>query len=188
VIIQVLISSAIFFAKSISPDFPPEIFFNDTSRKPTWSLEETTVDSMKLVSIRDTVLEYDSFQVKLGKDYSQIFAFVFQKGLRPAKILATYLSSGSPLIFEACVEVEKFPSTTAGRIEFKILAGGKMIIAHFQGPYNEVKLAYKEIQNFMKAQNKEANGPPFEVYLNNPSAVKDTYDLKTDLYQPIRNK
>src|SRR6516165_6938846 len=56
----------------------------DTTRKP--------IESMSLLVIKDTVGSYDSLQLKLGKDYSQIFSFVFQQGLHPGKTLATYFS------------------------------------------------------------------------------------------------
>ena len=143
---------------------------------------------MNILTVRDTVWSYDSLQARIGRDYNQLFSFAFQHGLRPKRILATYYSSVIPVVFEPALEIEKFPDQSTGRIEFKKWNGGKVIIAHFQGPYTDIKMAYEEIQNFMKAKNKEASGGPFEVYLNNPSLVKDPYDLKTDLYQPIMDK
>jgi effector-binding domain-containing protein len=189
-VVHLFISFAILFggaSKENSPAFSASaIFFCDTSRKPSWTLEESVSDTMNLLFIRDTVWTYDSLQVKLGKDYSELFSFIFQHGLNPGKILATYFSSSSPIVFEPAVEIRKVPAQSLGRVRFKKTNGGKVIIAHFQGPYSEIRKAYQEILNFMKAKNKEADGPPFEVYLNDPSSVKDPYDLKTDLYQPIR--
>ena len=190
-VVHLLISFAILFGgtpKENSPVFSAYLMsICDTSRKPSWTLEETVSDTMDLLFIRDTVWTYDSLQVKLGKDYSELFSFIFQHGLNPGKILATYFSSSSPVVFEPAVEIRKVPAQTIGRIQFKKINGGKVIIAHFQGPYSEIRSAYQEILNYMKANNKEAIGQPFEVYLNNPSTVKDPYDLKTDLYQPIRD-
>jgi effector-binding domain-containing protein len=158
----------------------------DTARKPIVSIEESRIDSMSLLVIKDTVGSYDSLQLKLGKDYSQIFSFVFQQGLHPGKTLATYFSFANPVAFETAVEVNRFPERALGRIEFKKTEAGKVVIAHYQGPYSQVSMAYDAIRNFMKVSGEEPIDHPFEVYLNNPSLVKDPFDLKTDLYQRLR--
>ena len=140
----------------------------DTARKPIVSIEESRIDSMSLLVIKDTVGSYDSLQLKLGKDYSQIFSFA------------------NPVAFETAVEVNRFPERALGRIEFKKTEAGKVVIAHYQGPYSQVSMAYDAIRNFMKVSGEEPIDHPFEVYLNNPSLVKDPFDLKTDLYQRLR--
>jgi effector-binding domain-containing protein len=37
----------------------------------------------------------------------------------------------------------------------------------------------------MKDNNRKEKGKPFEVYLNDPSAVKSPNEIRTDVYQPV---
>ena len=45
---------------------------------------------------------------------------------------------------------------------------------------------YNEIAKWLKENDKQARELPFEVYLNEPSQVKDKYELKTDVYQLLK--
>ncbi len=122
----------------------------------------------------------------LSKDYGELFSFIYQNGLKPGKTMAFYYSSQLPFIMEAAVEVDKLPAQTTGRIKINKLNGGYAVIAHYKGPYDRVSIAYTAIGNWLKQQNKSAAGAPFEVYLDDPSTVKDPFDLRTDVYQLIK--
>ncbi|MDP4216556.1 MAG: GyrI-like domain-containing protein, partial [Bacteroidota bacterium] len=87
------------------------------------------------------------------------------------------------LILDAAVEVDKRPDQLTGRVKWIALRSGNAIVAHYQGPYDQIGPAYTALFNRLKQQNKMADGPPFEVYLNDPMSVKDPFDLRTDVYQ-----
>jgi effector-binding domain-containing protein len=130
----------------------------DTTRKPTVSLEETMVDTMTILVIKDTAASTEDISRIIGAGYGELFTFINQSGLTPT-----------------------------GRIKLNRIFGGKAIIARYQGPYEKVDIAYTAITNWLKEHNREAKGRPFEVYLNNPAAVKDPFELRTDVYQLMRN-
>ena len=155
----------------------------DTTRLPTVSVEKTTIDSMKIVTIRDTAWSYDSFILKLNRNYGQLFSFIMQSGLRPNRIMGFYYSLTTPTVFETAVEVDKFPKQTFGKIKINKINREDAIVAHYQGPYRQIGIAYSAIENYFKNQNKTANQKFIEVYLNNPSTVKDSFDLRTDVYR-----
>lgn len=159
----------------------------DTTRKPTVSLEETTVDTMTILVIKDTAASTEDISRIIGAGYGELFTFINQAGLTPGRVMAFYYTYQPPFKMDIAVEVNKVPPQTTGRIKLNRIFGGKAIIAHYQGPYEKVEIAYTAIANWLKEHNQEAKGRPFEVYLNDPFTVKDPYELRTDVYQLIRN-
>jgi effector-binding domain-containing protein len=159
----------------------------DTTRKPTVSLEETTVDSMIILVIKDTATSMEDISRVIGAGYGELFTYINQSGLLPGKVMAFYHTYQPPFKMDIAVQVNKIPAQTTGRIKLNRIFGGKAIVAHYQGPYEKVEMAYTAISGWLKQHNQEAKGRPFEVYLNDPATVKDPSELRTDVYQLTRN-
>ena len=100
--------------------------------------------------------------------------------------MAFYHSYGLPFFIDVAVEVNRVPDLLPARIKAKYLPGGNAVIARYQGPYEQVGMAYTAIANWLKEHKKEAKEKPFEVYLNDPWEVNDPFELRTDVYQLIR--
>jgi len=158
----------------------------DTAKKPVFTLEESTVTPFIILTIRDTAATTAEISRVLGRDYGEIFAFIQQNGFRPGRMMAFYHSYQPTFILEAAIEVDKLPGQLSGRVTAKEVTGGKAIIARYKGPYEQVGIAYAGIYSRLKEQNKTADGPPFEVYLNDPLLVNDPFELRTDVYQLIK--
>jgi effector-binding domain-containing protein len=158
----------------------------DTTRRPVFTLEDTIVSAMNLLTIRDTAATMADLSHVIGRGYGELFAFVNQNGLRPGKLMAFYYSYQPPFILDIAVQVGQRPGTLTGRIKLKEISAGNAVVAHYHGPYDQIGIAYTAIYDWLRQQNKSANGPPFEVYLNDPMSVKDPFDLRTDVYQLIR--
>ncbi|HEY6082191.1 MAG TPA: GyrI-like domain-containing protein [Chitinophagaceae bacterium] len=156
---------------------------NDTTKKPTFFLEKTSVRPMILLSIKDTAVTMADISQVLGRDYGEIFAFITRNGFKPGRIMAFYSAYQSGFILDAAVEVVTLPGQPTGRITIKKLAGGNAIVAHYRGPYEQVAIAYTAIYGWLKDQNKTADGSPFEVYLNDLHSVTEPSELRTDVYQ-----
>lgn len=155
----------------------------DTAKKPAFILEERTITAFTVLAIRDTATTMTDIGRVLGRDYGEIFAFIKQNGFRPGRMIAFYYSYQPVFILEAAVEVDTFPHQISGRVTAREIAGGKAIIAHYKGPYEQVGIAYTAVSGRLKEQNKIADGPPFEVYLNDPMLVSDPFELRTDVCQ-----
>jgi effector-binding domain-containing protein len=168
---------------------PKEINYmiQDTARKPTVGLEETTVDSMIILVIKDTATSMEDISRVIGAGYGELFTFINQTGLIPGKVMAFYYTYQPPFKMDIAVEVNKIPAQTTGRIKLNKIFGGKAIVARYRGPYEKVEIAYTAIADWLKQHQQEAKGLPFEVYLNDPATVKDPYELRTDVYQLTRN-
>jgi effector-binding domain-containing protein len=158
----------------------------DTTIKPFFSLEKMNLLPMQVLTIADTATSASGIGPLLGKCYGELFRFINQQQLQPWKIMAFYYSSHEPFVFYAAVEVNKLPDELNGRIKAKTIAGGDVIVVHYQGAYDQIAVAYTAIAKWLVNNNKKALDAPFEVYLNDPSTVKDPALLCTDVYQKIK--
>ncbi|WP_018616616.1 GyrI-like domain-containing protein [Segetibacter koreensis] len=157
----------------------------DSIKKATVSLEQVVLQPIAVLFIKDTS-DTSGLSKVIGSGYAELFAFINQHGLKPGKVMAFYHRYVNPVSLEMAVEVDKLPATFAGRIQSKTVQGGDAVVAHYTGPYEEMEVPYNAITEWVKDNSKQANGPPFEVYLNSPDMVKDKYELKTDVYQLLR--
>ncbi len=155
----------------------------DTVKKPTVSIEEVTIKPFSVLAIRDSATSMEDISRVLGKGYGELFAFIGKNSLMPLRVMAFYYSYRPPVPIDIAIEIGTIPASLSGRIYEKKIPGGRAFVAHYQGPYNQVAMAYSVIATKLKEDNKEASGQPFEVYLNSPDTVKDPYDLRTDIYQ-----
>ena len=158
----------------------------DTTKKPSVTLEEKLVDSMIVLFVKDTASNVTDISRIMKSGYGELFSFVHQNDLKIAKVMAFYYSYEPPFICDIAVEVNEAPASTKGRIKINKLPGGNAVIAHFRGPYEKLELAYTEIKNWLVRHNRKAKGRAFEVYLDDPAMVKDANELRTDVYQQIQ--
>jgi effector-binding domain-containing protein len=149
-------------------------------------ISRITMQPMKVVYVADTVKTMDSISSKMGKDYGTLFMFIGKSQLKPGKLMAIYHTSEAPWIFDVAVEVDRLPGKLMGNVQFKNTDSGDAVVLHFRGPYEQLDKAYLQIEDWLNKNGKLKAGAPIEVYLNNPSAVKDKNELLTDIYQLIK--
>ena len=148
-------------------------------------LENTHFKDMSLLFISDTAASTQAIGVVLGKAYGELMKFANSNRLQPKKFIAWYYSVQPPWPMDIAVEINIIPPQLNGRIQTRILKGGEVLIAHMWGPYDQISQAYSKIQTWMKDNNRKEKGKPFEVYLNDPSAVKSPNEIRTDVYQLV---
>lgn len=148
-------------------------------------LEKTTFRDMSVLYINDTAAVTETIKDILGKAYGELMQFIQQNKLQPQKFMAWYYSTQPPWSMDVAVEIITIPPKLSGRVQSRIQKGGDVLIAHMWGPYDQVSNAYVKIENWLKENKRKAKGNPFEVYLNDPSAVKNPSEIRTDIYQPI---
>ena len=148
-------------------------------------LENTSFKDMSVLYINDTAAATETIKDVLGKGYGELMQFIQQNKLQPQRFMAWYYSTQPPWPMDVAVETVRIPPELSGRIRSRIQKGGDVLIAHAWGPYDQVGMAYVKIENWLKENKRKAKGNPFEVYLNDPSAVKSPSEIRTDIYQPI---
>ncbi|OQP50182.1 hypothetical protein A4D02_27515 [Niastella koreensis] len=158
----------------------------DTTQKKVFIPEKTGLASFLIIAITDTANTTEDFGRLFNKDYGELFLYSNQHALKTGRIMAFYYTSHQPFIFDAAVEVDKLPNGFTGKIKGKKIGGGDALVVHYQGPYNQVGVAYAAISKWLQENNKKALQQPFEVYLDDPGTVKDPAQLRTDVYQRLQ--
>ena len=73
----------------------------------------------------------------------------------------------------------------SNEIKYYVLKGGTMAKAIHRGPYDQCASTYEELYLWIQALGKTITGPTREVYLNDPSEVKEE-EILTEIYAPIQ--
>lgn len=156
----------------------------DTIKNTLVILEEVVLKPMKLLFISDTA-SMTGLTKMFENDYAELFQFIGANQLHSDKIMAFYLKYENPLTVDVAVAVDRLPAQLMGRVRSKIIDGGNALVAHYTGSYEKMDAPYTEISNWVKDNNRQARGLPFEVYLKNPTSIKNRSELRTDIYQML---
>ena len=148
-------------------------------------LEKTSFKDMHVLFINDTAATNEDLKAKLGNDYGELMRLLTQQHLQPLKFMAWYYSTQAPWTMDVAIATTTVPEKLSGRIQYRMVKGGNVIIAHIWGPYDQVGEAYIKIGTWLKENNLKSIGSPFEVYVNDPSMVKSPDEIQTDVYQPV---
>lgn len=120
--------------------------------------------------------------------YHRIYGTLAAAGAAPAgppRLVYLDLADDSWTV-EACVPVEGLAEAPGGLDLHEVPAGRAAVTQHV-GPYDELGLAYREVESWIQAQGLVSAGPPYDVYTNDPSQVGgDTTKLETQIVWPVR--
>lgn len=120
------------------------------------------------------------------KTYAEIGTYAGMHGLTPVlPPLARFLKYEPPVIeLEAGFAIDKVDAGQ-GEIRPSIFPAGSYAKTLHLGPYEKMSAAYDALNQWLKDNKKQMNGPAVEVYINNPSEVKPE-DLRTEIYAPYK--
>jgi effector-binding domain-containing protein len=71
------------------------------------------------------------------------------------------------------------------RIQVSELPGGPIAMAVHRGSYDGLGDAYNELHDWIHQQGREDGPGPWESYIDDPGAVEDIADLRTELHWPL---
>jgi effector-binding domain-containing protein len=71
------------------------------------------------------------------------------------------------------------------RIEVSELPGGPIAVALHSGSYDGLGDAYNELHEWIHQQGRDDGPGPWESYIDDPGAVEDIADLRTELHWPL---
>jgi effector-binding domain-containing protein len=173
------------FCMPLFIDSKSKLMVSDTLVPINVKLEKTSLGEMKILFIRDTAAATALIKDIMGRGYGELMQYVQANSLAPLRFMAWYHSTEPPWQVDIAVECDRLPGQLGGRIQSRIVPGGEVIIAHARGPYEQLGQAYAQIGEWLKENNRKAKGSPFEVYLNDPNAVKSPSEIQTDVCQPL---
>ncbi len=150
----------------------------------TYTVREVEVRAQPALVIRSAVPPSEVAQT-LGSSIPKVLKFVEARGGSLAgPPITRYLSQSSEL-FE--IEVG-FPLTSPLAGEGEIVAielpGGKAALTNHFGSYQRLGEGHRAIIEWVMANQKSIAGPPWEVYLSDPSSTPEE-ELVTRIFYPI---
>jgi effector-binding domain-containing protein len=96
-----------------------------------------------------------------------------------------YLAMGEDAwTLEACVPVPEGSGTPEG-LTRRRFEGGRAASTVHVGPYEELGMAYRELEAWVEGQGLTTSGPPFDVYLNDPAEVGEPARFETEVLWPV---
>lgn len=159
---------------------------------PIINLSDTSVPPEFLITLKDSAID----NVRLSQKLARLYGEKLPRAIGQMKLKITgpprawYRSQKAPFFFEAGFPVDRKPGKPPKGFLVKKLPGGRVIRAHFYGPYEETTQAYDVIRDWLKDQHRMSNGSFYEEYVDNPIGADgkpmDPYKVKTDIVMPYR--
>lgn len=167
----------------------PETTFE---RPPIVNIIDTLAVKRTVIFCADSAATFERIAIKLGKVYSGKLAdYIKKNNLKiTGKPMAWYKKLKAPYFFEAAMPVNKKGAKAVAGVQVRDLAAGKVVVAHFYGPYELLPVGYDAVKEYMKDNKKIAAGSPYEIYVTYPidkdGKPVDPYKIQTDIVFPIR--
>ena len=130
----------------------------------------------------------------IGDALGAVFAYAHQNGLAIAgRPFARYLDvNPGSMTFEPGVAIAPPSGSSAAggpsdpdAVRIDTLPGGFAAATLHRGPYDRLGEAYAALEKWIEAEGLTANGPPWEVYITDPTEVENPEDWETQVYWPV---
>jgi effector-binding domain-containing protein/uncharacterized protein YndB with AHSA1/START domain len=130
----------------------------------------------------------NEFSPFFGKAFPAADGFIKKNNLKatgaPFAIIYKYIPDGLSEL-DAGIPIAT-NAKASGDLKVIELNGGNAVKADYYGPYEGSGAAHDAIDKWMKANGKIAAGAPWEVYVTDPSAEKDTTKWLTEVIYPVK--
>lgn len=157
-----------------------------TAEKTTYTITETDIKAQPLIGIKSKCKTNEISQV-LGGSYGQLMAFAGKNKLKVTGAPMAFYHKYTPeeVELEAALPVDKVIKSSGNIISYEMKAGKAIKTKHL-GKYDNMQNAYTAMDEYIKQNNKQVNGAPWEVYVTDPGMEKDTTKWVTEIYFPIK--
>jgi effector-binding domain-containing protein/uncharacterized protein YndB with AHSA1/START domain len=148
-------------------------------------IETTSLPGTFYLFVHDTA-SAETIGQKLGQHFAEVSRAAAKQKLNitgpPFAIY--YTDSKTNWELDAGVPVESM-----GKADGNVQAGerkaGNAVVAHYFGAYESMVPVYTALQAYIASEKKTISGPPWEVYITDPMAEKDTAKWATDVCFPV---
>lgn len=156
-----------------------------TPTSSTLQVKERTQPETHYLYIHDSASTATVGQ-KLGMGFGRIMAAVQKQGLTVtgAPFGIYYTASTTQWEMDICLPVNK-AGKADGDIKPGLYKGGNMVVAAFYGPYDQTPAGHAAAGEYMRARGKKITGAPWECYITDPMAEKDTAKWLTEICYPV---
>ena len=154
------------------------------TRAPSSKIEIRTLTVKDVASVRETIGR-DDISEAMGRNFQAVGSAIAKQGAEIAgSPFARYHSFGDEIDLEAGMPV-KSPITADGDVKPSQLPGGSVVLAVHAGPYESLGMTYDALEAWMTSTHRTPSGPPWEIYLTDPSNEPDPSKWLTQVIWPI---
>lgn len=149
------------------------------------SITTREIDEIPLLVMRDKV-EREQIGQALGRMFPAVFAYATQNGIPiTGAPLVRYTSMGEDgMGIEAGLPVAP-GSPGQGDIHATSIPAGRVATTLHRGPHEDLYSAHLAVHEWLEENDVEANGHPWEFYVNDPTEVSGPEEYLTEIYVPI---
>jgi effector-binding domain-containing protein len=156
-----------------------------TPPAPSIVVELTTTDEQLLATYKTTTTP-QNISADIGAGYMKIGEFLKKNKVEMSGPVLVIYDKFTPEKIEMKCGVPIGKEIKGdGTIDVIKRPAGNAVVAHYYGPYTNIKTAYTAIDKFVKENNKKTIGSPWEVYVTDPGIEKDTAKWLTEVYYPV---
>lgn len=159
---------------------------NPVTEAPAFNIEVKAMPASDYLFIHDTA-SIATIGEKLGMHYGAIMAVMQAQKLEQvgAPFAIYYSDSETNWEMDACIPVNK-PGKAGDKIKAGNYGGGNMLVVSYYGPYEGSGAGHNAASEYVKANNLEVIGAPWEKYVTDPMTEKDSTKWLTEICYPVK--
>lgn len=166
---------------------------SESMPKPIAGITEMETISMNVVTTTDSCgATSDDIKTCLSRLYGKIGAYLGKNKLTmagaPKAIYHTW-EPPSKVVIEAVIPVnETVTDKKEGDIHTYVMPPMNVVYYRHIGPYSSMQDSYNSIDAWFQSNNRQKAGAPWEDYVTDPGAEKDSTKWETGIYWPVAPK
>jgi AraC family transcriptional regulator len=139
------------------------------------------------LSIRDTINQMQMSNIH-GKLYSEINGFMDNHNIISdlAPLVIYHYWSDTLVDIEAGIQIKDSIGITDDRVRLSYIAIGNYVTATHYGVYERIPETYFSINEWMRKNEAQVIGPPWEVYVTDPAVEPNPEKWETQINFPIQ--
>jgi effector-binding domain-containing protein len=151
-----------------------------------YEIEIKEIESQPTIGIRVTILPSELSEA-MGEILPEVWSYLESRGIYPASPpFARYYAYGADAVDMEAGFAVAAPLSGDGRIVAGELPGGQVATTWHVGPYDTLTQAYDALRAWLKEQQWEEAGAPWEVYWTDPGEVPDPAAWRTEVLWPVK--
>ncbi len=151
----------------------------------TLEFETKQIETQPILGVRTSATKENLGQV-MGPLFGEVYGHIQHSGQTPVGMpFSVYYSMEGDSVDLQCGMPVAQSMEGAGRIEAGELPGGTVATVSHMGPYDALPQTWAALMEWMRSQGLQPAGPPWEVYVTDPTAEPDQSKWRTDIFFPV---
>ena len=161
----------------------------DMKPAPKYTTGEITlkdVESMYAMTLRSKC-KMEDISKEMGSSFGRLMEFVSANGAQIAgpPFAIWYEWEDEVMEFDNAIPIDKPINGTKEILPIKTYQG-KVAHVNHTGDYSTTYYSWNALEKYIKENNLETNGDPYEVYITDPQTEPDPAKWVTELYWPVK--